>query len=55
MHLRFEGAATNLFNYPNLAPAATDVTSPRFGAVTSVQTAENGGNRSGQRSLRLEF
>lgn len=56
MRLRFEGTFTNLFNHPNFAPPATDVTSPAtFGVLTSVQTAENSGNRSGQLSLRLEF
>ena len=37
LRLRFEGTFTNLFNHPNFAPPATDVTSPTtFGVVTSV-------------------
>ena len=56
LHLRFEGTFTNILNHPNFAPPAADVTSPStFGMVTSVQTAENSGNRTGQLGLRLEF
>jgi len=56
LRIRFEGTFTNLLNHPNFAPPATDVTSPStFGVLTSVQTAENSGNRTGQVSLRLEF
>jgi carboxypeptidase family protein len=55
MRLRFESTFTNLFNHPNFAPPPTNVTSSSFGIVQSVQSAENGGNRTGQVSLRLEF
>jgi Carboxypeptidase regulatory-like domain/TonB dependent receptor len=54
--LRFEASFTNLLNHPNFAPPSTDITSPdTFGKTSSVQTAENGGNRTGQLALRLEF
>jgi hypothetical protein len=55
-HFRFEATFTNLLNHPNFAPPATNISSPStFGILTSVQTAENGGNRTGQLSLRLDF
>lgn len=54
--LRFEATFTNLPNHPNFAPPATDVSTPAtFGRTTTVQTAENAGNRTGQLSLRLSF
>jgi hypothetical protein len=56
VRVRFEGTFTNLLNHPNFAPPSTDVTSPStFGVLTSAQSAENSGNRTGQVSLRLEF
>jgi hypothetical protein len=56
VRLRFESTFTNLPNHLNYAPPATDVTSPStFGKLTSVQSAENGGNRTGQVALRVEF
>jgi hypothetical protein len=56
VHMRFESTFTNLPNHPNYAPPATDVTSPStFGKLTSVQNAENAGNRTGQVALRIEF
>jgi hypothetical protein len=55
MRLRFEGTFTNLLNHPNFAQPPTNVTSPSFGVVQSVETAENSGNRTGQLGLRTEF
>jgi hypothetical protein len=55
MRLRFEGRFTNLLNHPNFAQPPTNVTSPSFGVVQSVETAENSGNRTGQLGLRTEF
>jgi hypothetical protein len=55
LRLRFEGTFTNLLNHPNFAPPPTNLTSPSFGIVQNVQTAENSGNRTGQLSLRLDF
>jgi len=43
---RLELTVRNLFNRLNYAPPATDVGTPAtFGKTTSVQTAENAGNR----------
>jgi hypothetical protein len=54
--LRFEATANNLLNHPNFAPPAVDVSTPStFGITSSVQTAENAANRTGQLALRLVF
>jgi len=56
VRLRFEATFTNLPNHPNFAPPAVDVSAPAtFGKITSVQSAENSGNRTGQLALRLDF
>jgi len=56
VHLRLESTFTNLPNHLNYAPPAVDVSSPAtFGKTTSVQTAENASNRTGQVALRIEF
>jgi FlaG/FlaF family flagellin (archaellin) len=53
---RVELTCTNILNRTNFAPPATDVTTPAtFGKTTSVQTAENAGNRTGQMAFRLSF
>ena len=54
--LRFEGTFTNVLNHTNFAPPATDISTPAsFGALTTAQTAESAGNRTGQVALRLDF
>jgi Carboxypeptidase regulatory-like domain len=54
--IKFESTFTNLPNHLNWAPPAVDVSSPAtFGKLTSVQNAENAGNRTGQFALRVEF
>ena len=54
--MRFEATFTNILNHPNFAAPSTDVSSPStFGVTQSVQSAENGGNRVGQMSLRIDF
>jgi hypothetical protein len=54
--MRFEATFTNALNHTNFAPPATNVSSPgTFGALQSAQTAEYGGNRTGQLGLRLDF
>jgi hypothetical protein len=54
--LRFEATYTNIANHPNFAPPGIDITNPStFGVTTSVQSADNAGNRVGQLALRLEF
>lgn len=56
LRLRVEASFTNLPNHPNFVPPATGVSSPdTFGKTSSVGTAENGGNRTGQLAMRLEF
>lgn len=54
--MRFEATFTNLPNHPNFAPPALNVSAPdSFGQITSTQTAENAGNRTGQLALRIDF
>jgi Carboxypeptidase regulatory-like domain/TonB dependent receptor len=56
MHLRFEATFTNVLNHTNFAPPPTDISAPAsFGALTTAQTAESAGNRTGQVALRFEF
>jgi hypothetical protein len=56
LRLRFEATFTNALNHTNFAPPATNVSNPNtFGVLQSAQTAEYGGNRTGQLALRLEF
>jgi hypothetical protein len=55
VRMKLESTFTNLPNHLNYAPPSTDVTSSTFGKITSVQTAENAGNRTGQVALRIEF
>ncbi|HEV3057159.1 MAG TPA: carboxypeptidase-like regulatory domain-containing protein [Vicinamibacterales bacterium] len=53
---RVEVTFTNILNRTNFAAPATDVTTPAtFGKTTSVQSAENAGNRTGQVAFRLVF
>ena len=56
LRLRFEATFTNALNHTNFVPPATNVSSPStFGILQSAQTAEYGGNRTGQLALRLDF
>lgn len=56
VHVKLESTFTNIPNQANFAPPATNVSSPEtFGKTTSVQSAENTGNRTGQVALRIEF
>ncbi|MBZ5572065.1 MAG: TonB-dependent receptor [Acidobacteriia bacterium] len=56
VRVKFESTFTNLFNHLNYAPPSVDVSSPAtFGKITSVQSSENAGNRTGQLALRVEF
>lgn len=56
LRLRFEATFTNVLNHTNFAPPATNVSNPStFGVLQSAQTAEYGGNRTGQVALRLDF
>src|SRR3984885_1497746 len=54
--LRFEATFTNVLNHTNYAPPATNVSNQStFGVLKPAQTAEYGGNRTGQLALRLQF
>jgi hypothetical protein len=55
INLRFESTFTNVLNHTNFAPPPTDISNQNFGALTTAQTAESAGNRTGQVALRLEF
>jgi hypothetical protein len=56
LNLRFEATFTNALNHTNFAPPQTDISNPSsFGALTSAESAESAGNRTGQAALRLEF
>ena len=55
LRLRVEGTFTNLPNHPNFQLPNSQVTSPSFGKLFAVQSAENSGNRTGQVGARLEF
>ena len=53
---RFEATFTNALNHTNFAPPASDISNPStFGILQSAQTAGQGGNRTGQVALRLDF
>ncbi len=55
-NLRFESTFTNVLNHTNYAPPVTNISNQAsFGVLTSAQTAENAGNRTGQIALRVEF
>ena len=55
-NLRFEATFTNVLNHTNFAPPVTDISNPAaFGALTTAQTAESAGNRTGQVALWLDF
>jgi transketolase N-terminal domain/subunit len=53
--LRLEASFTNLPNHPNFAPPGVDITTPSFGQTLTVTKAENGGNRTGQLAMRIDF
>jgi hypothetical protein len=56
MRFRFEATFTNALNHTNFAPPASDISSPStFGVLQSAQTAGQGGNRTGQLALRMDF
>ncbi len=56
LRFRFEATFTNALNHTNFAPPASDISSPStFGVLQSAQTAGQGGNRTGQLALRMDF
>jgi hypothetical protein len=55
-NLRFETTFTNVLNHTNFAPPVTGISDPAaFGVLTSAQTAESAGSRTGQIALRIDF
>jgi hypothetical protein len=56
VRLRIEGTFTNLPNHPNFFQPVVNISNPiAFGKLTSVQSSENSGNRTGQVGVRVEF
>lgn len=56
MRLRFEATFTNVFNHVNYAPPAMNIGNPTtFGVLQAALPQGNGGNRTGQLALRLDF
>jgi hypothetical protein len=56
VRLRMEGTFTNLPNHPNFMQPNVNISNPNaFGKLTTVQSSENSGNRSGQIGVRVEF
>ena len=54
--MRFEATFTNVLNHTNFAPPATAISDPAtFGALQSALPQGQGGNRTGQVALRLDF
>jgi hypothetical protein len=56
VRLKAEGTFTNVLNHTNLANPNLDLSNAKaFGTITTATANENGGNRTGQVSVRLEF
>lgn len=56
LKMRFEATFTNVLNRANFLPPGTDISNPgAFGILTTAQTAESAGNRTGQVALRMDF
>jgi len=53
--LGLDGSFSNLFNHPNYAVPAQNLSAASFGRITSTQGAEQGGSRTIQVGLRLNF
>ncbi len=56
LHVRFEATFTNVLNHTNFAPPALNVGNPSsFGVLQAALPQGQGGNRTGQVALRLDF
>lgn len=53
--LRAEGTFTNVLNHTNLGDPNVNISSQSFGQVTNTIGSDNGGARTGQVSMRIEF
>jgi len=56
LHVRFEATFTNVLNHTNFAPPALNVGNPSsFGVLQAALPQGQGGNRTGQLALRVDF
>jgi hypothetical protein len=56
MHLRFEATFTNVINHTNYAPPSLNLGEPSsFGVLNTALPQGEGGNRTGQLALRMDF
>jgi hypothetical protein len=56
VHLRFEASFTNIINHTNFAPPALNFGEPSsFGVLNTALLQGQGGNRTGQLALRMDF
>jgi len=54
--LRFEATFTNILNHTNFAPPTLNISNPSaFGVLVTALPQGNGGNRTGQLAVRLDF
>jgi hypothetical protein len=54
--LRFQATFTNVLNHTNFAPPSLNFSNPStFGVLDVALPQGNGGNRTGQLALRLDF
>ena len=53
--LRAEGTFTNVLNHTNLGNPNLNISSGQFGVITTTQTGDFAGSRTGQISARLQF
>ena len=56
VHLRFEASFTNVINHTNYAPPALNFgEASSFGVLNTALPQGQGGNRTGQLALRMDF
>jgi hypothetical protein len=56
VHLRFEATFTNIINHTNYAPPALNFgEASSFGVLNTALLQGQGGNRTGQLALRMDF
>jgi hypothetical protein len=55
VNLRAEGTFTNVLNHTNLGDPNLDISSKSFGRINGTIGSDNGGARTGQVSMRLDF
>jgi hypothetical protein len=55
IRLKAGASFTNVLNHTNLGDPNLNIASGSFGTISSARSADFGGSRTGQVSLRLEF